>query len=689
MSTQPPSWKERASAGAGLDDRLAATLDRPPLPATPPRHTHQRAGRRGTVVLLLLLLLMLAARLLEPQVFREARLYGIDLLQGIAPAQAAPTRVAVVRIGETSLARNGAWPWPRDAIAELIEAAEAAGAEAVVLDLLLDTPSRGPALAPGITDPDQALATALARRPAAVATAISLDLPPPDDPPLFAIAVEGEGALPSFPGAIVARPELRAAAVAEGASNAVPEHDMVMRRAPLLFFVGGRAHPALPVAALAVAGQSVTAVFGEGGLQGLRLGTRLVRTDAAGRVHLDFGRRDRIPVTEASLLATEAARALDGRIAVIGVDVPGVSVSWRTADGGLLSGPETVAVAIDALLTGSALSRPAMLNTAEHLVFALGGAALIALFALAPPYIGIAAALGLALAWPAGAAVLRGGYGLAADPMTPVVLWFALTAAALAHIARRLWRARAAMLEELHRRTAEAEAANRAKLRFLREMNHDLRTPLNAVLGFASLIDRHTPGGRDARLREYARAIALAGTHILSLSQRALRSAEIGAVAAPLEPTTFEVARVIDDAVRLVAAGTGDDGARIDVTLDRRKALLVRADRTYLLEAVMNLIDNAVRHTPEPGRVTVSLVRSDTMLHIDIIDEGPGLPIEVMEAVGKPFLGAKDDSEGRRGFGLGLYIAKTCADRHNGALVLTNRRPEGLRARLTLPVEEV
>ncbi|MEO0760550.1 MAG: CHASE2 domain-containing protein, partial [Pseudomonadota bacterium] len=589
-------------------------------------------SRRSIVVLAVVMLVLLGFRLLDTKPVREIRVLGADLMQGIAPGGLGESAFAVVKIGDASLARIGPWPWRRDRLAAVIGRIRDAGAAAVVVDLLLDTPDRYSAdgileemsdalgrreatavaeALDGLADPDRVLAEALSAGPSVLASAVTredtLQRSTGGILGLRTQAVIPPG-LPSFAGVQGAIPPLRAAARAEGAINLLPEEDMVLRRAPLFFVVDGVLHPSLPVASLMGGGRDVAVSGRIGSTPEIRIDGRLRSADPAGVVWLDFARRTRIPVIEARAVGTPDDAVLEGRIVVVGLDAAGLSQPWRLADGGLASDPEVIATIADALDVGRVLSRPRLVGTVEVVALILGMAALTALWLGTAPWGAVMATVCLGAAWVLGGMVARWQYGLVVDVAALPILWAVLVAAVACLRATTLWRQRSRLVDELRTRTEAAEAANQAKTRFLREMHHDLRTPMNAVLGFAKLLanaEERTPPPET--VSRYAGAIGSAGGHILKLSERALQAAEAAndEVAPALE--TVELDDALLQAAEIIL-GNRRRTAGLELRIETPGAF-VRVDPTYLLEAVLNLLENAFAHAEGTENVTLASLR--------------------------------------------------------------------------------
>ncbi|MEM9147236.1 MAG: CHASE2 domain-containing protein [Pseudomonadota bacterium] len=406
----------------------------------------------------ILLLCIIALR--PPQVIAIQSI-GFDAYQGSGTPPQTPSPVAVVLIREQSLTEIGPWPWPRRRTAALIEQVAEAGASRIVLPIVFDAEARdGEAQ-------DARLMAAIERVPTVIGTLVVNGYAPsrPADAPMARLALEGMAEIGSadFGGLITAAPDLRAASVGEGAVNLVPEADMVVRRVPTAFFVDAQAHPSLALAALMGPDTETAALASFARMTGVRIGDRLVPTDGLGRIWIEFSDRAAIPVLEASMLDTAAASVLDGRIVVIGVDAAGVTPSWRLADGGLASGPEILASAIDALARGTTLVRPEYMPELEFGVMAAISLGLVVVWLGLSPPSAIVLTMAACVGWISLVLALRIGSGLVIDAALPVSVWAVLGATAAATRAVAHWRSRGDLISSL-RDTADALAKSNDEL---------------------------------------------------------------------------------------------------------------------------------------------------------------------------------------------------------------------------------
>ena len=221
----------------------------------------------------------------------------------------------------------------------------------------------------------------------------------------------------------------------------------------------------------------------------------------------------------------------------------------------------------------------------------------------------------------------------------------------------------------------EAERANRAKSEFLSRMSHDLRTPLNAVLGFAQLLDMDNLTGDQ---RDSVTQILEAGRHLLELMNEVLDISRVESGNLSLSPEPVAVDEVVDQVVKLMRPLGA--ARRIDVralpTADRTRH--VRADRHRLNQILLNLMSNAVKYNREGGSVTVSCDNTAAGgVRISVTDSGAGIPPEKLALLFTPFERLGADQTGIEGTGLGLALSRGLAEAMGGRLGVSSEIDRG------------
>ena len=236
----------------------------------------------------------------------------------------------------------------------------------------------------------------------------------------------------------------------------------------------------------------------------------------------------------------------------------------------------------------------------------------------------------------------------------------------------------------------QAEIANKMKAAFLAAMSHELKTPLNAVLGFSEIIRDEVlgPVGHEG-YREYAGDIHKSGARLLAVINDVLDVSRLEGGLLTIEARSENVLDVAEGAIKLARGLTQDKrGIEIDVP-PGVPSLYV--DPRRLAQALGNLLANALKFTPEGGRVRFAArPQHDGGIHLMVEDTGIGMAEETIAAALEPFR-QLDGSLARRfeGAGLGLSISKALTELHGGHLSVQSAVGEGTAVTIALPATRV
>jgi len=212
----------------------------------------------------------------------------------------------------------------------------------------------------------------------------------------------------------------------------------------------------------------------------------------------------------------------------------------------------------------------------------------------------------------------------------------------------------------------EAERANRAKSEFLSRMSHDLRTPLNAVLGFAQLLDMDN---LTADQRESVTQILEAGRHLLNLMNEVLDISRIESGNLSLSSEPVSVPEIVDQMVKLMRPLGAPRHIDVQALPSAERDLYVRADRQRLNQILLNLMSNAIKYNRDGGRVTVSCEDAgEGRLRLSVTDTGAGIRPEKLALLFTPFERLGADQTGIEGTGLGLALSRGLAEAMGGTL---------------------
>ena len=240
---------------------------------------------------------------------------------------------------------------------------------------------------------------------------------------------------------------------------------------------------------------------------------------------------------------------------------------------------------------------------------------------------------------------------------------------------------------ELREARLAAEAASAAKSEFLSSMSHELRTPLNAILGFAQLLVRDTREPLSARHKQRVEHILKGGEHLLRLINDILDLSRIeaGGVSISLEPVS--VADVLSEVERTLQTLAARQNVQVEMTRLPPDLPMVSADRTRLVQIVMNLGANAVKYNRAFGTVRFEVSAPDAAhVRISVQDTGVGIPLDKQAAIFQPFQRAGQETGPIEGTGIGLVITKRLAALMHGDVNFESTPGVGSRFWVTLPV---
>ena len=219
-----------------------------------------------------------------------------------------------------------------------------------------------------------------------------------------------------------------------------------------------------------------------------------------------------------------------------------------------------------------------------------------------------------------------------------------------------------------------------AKSLLIATMNHEARTPLNAILGFTELLTSGRQGELNEAQRRYLANIDSAGRKLLSLVSDVIDLTKLEHGTLVLSPTNLVAAPVVEEAV----AQVGPLAAAREVVLKSAcpPDLTVHADRTRLLQVLWSLTTNAVRFTPIGGTVSITARADGRSTRIDVADGGPGIPADRLSRI---YLDFAHPSAAGEGAGLGLALTHQLVSLLEGRVTVTSKLGAGTTFTLHLP----
>jgi signal transduction histidine kinase len=243
----------------------------------------------------------------------------------------------------------------------------------------------------------------------------------------------------------------------------------------------------------------------------------------------------------------------------------------------------------------------------------------------------------------------------------------------------------ARLFHEIEDKSRQLEAASRHKSEFLANMSHELRTPLNAIIGFSEVLSERMFGDLNEKQDEYLRDIHASGHHLLSLINDILDLSKIEAGRMELEMADFDVLTAIENAVVLVRERAGRRGIALHQAVDERLAR-IRGDERKIKQVLLNLLSNALKFTPEGGRIDLRAELAEPMARISVADTGIGIAPEDHDRVFEEFRQVGTASKNVEGTGLGLALARKFIELHGGRIWVESEVGAGSIFTFTLPI---
>ena len=248
----------------------------------------------------------------------------------------------------------------------------------------------------------------------------------------------------------------------------------------------------------------------------------------------------------------------------------------------------------------------------------------------------------------------------------------------------------ASRMKEYARESAQAAMQiEKEQLRadLLRSISHDLRTPLTSISGNASnLLSNENEFSQETRMQIYG-DIYDDSMWLIKLVENLLSVTRIEDGRMDLRMSAELMDEVIAEAMR--HTDRNRDGRKIEVSSDE-EFILGKMDARLIVQVVINLVDNAVKYTPEGAQIRIHTGKKDGMVVVSVSDTGPGIPDEQKSKVFDMFYtGTNRAADGRRSLGLGLGLCRSIIRAHGGEIWVSDNKPQGAVFTCTLPAEEV
>lgn len=237
----------------------------------------------------------------------------------------------------------------------------------------------------------------------------------------------------------------------------------------------------------------------------------------------------------------------------------------------------------------------------------------------------------------------------------------------------------------LREKNAALETAEQLKTDFLANVSYQLRTPLNAMMGFAEMLDQQYFGPLNDRQREYTGSMISAGQRLVSLINDILDLSSLDAGYMSLYPEKVDAHIMLHQVAGLTEAWAQKQGLRIEVDMVEAE-VFITADERRIKQVLLNLISNAINYSPQGGLITLSARVEGGEGMIAVKDTGLGIPAADIGRVFTPFEKISDGRVPRRsGAGLGLSLVKRIVELHGGRVAIESQEGAGTTVTVVLP----
>ena len=237
-----------------------------------------------------------------------------------------------------------------------------------------------------------------------------------------------------------------------------------------------------------------------------------------------------------------------------------------------------------------------------------------------------------------------------------------------------------------------ARAASEAKSQFLSNMSHDIRTPMNAIIGMTAIASAHI--NEAERVKECLKKIGLSSKHLLSLINDILDMSKIESGKLSLREEPFNFAELVADSVELIRPEANAKQLKTEIHLSALKQEKVVGDPLRIRQVCINILSNAVKYTPSGGSLCIEVKQESSYRRgyqsyvFSCSDTGMGMSQEFLKVLFQPFERAQDSTNSKiMGTGLGMAITKNLVDLMNGDIQVESRQGEGSVFTVTLPLK--
>lgn len=245
--------------------------------------------------------------------------------------------------------------------------------------------------------------------------------------------------------------------------------------------------------------------------------------------------------------------------------------------------------------------------------------------------------------------------------------------------------------QELKEALVAAHTANEAKSAFLSQMSHDIRTPMNAIIGMTTIARQNIEN--KVKTLDCLNKIGSSSAHLLELINSILSMSKIESGKVILTDDELSLPQLLEDVLNIIRPMAGKKMQNLRLELEELKHAEVLTDSTHLKQILLNVLGNAVKYTPEGGEIVLGLQELSAVIPqrsqyvFTVSDNGPGLSEELLPKIFDMFERGEDSRTSKiEGTGLGLAICKNLTNLMAGTIEAANRPEGGAKFTLTLPL---
>ncbi|MDB4939271.1 MAG: sensory box histidine kinase/response regulator [Labilithrix sp.] len=233
---------------------------------------------------------------------------------------------------------------------------------------------------------------------------------------------------------------------------------------------------------------------------------------------------------------------------------------------------------------------------------------------------------------------------------------------------------------------ARASAADRERAAFLAAVSHELRSPLNAILGFADILMEEVDGPLSPAAREEVEQIRGSGAHLLTLINDILEFSALESGQLKLTRGRVDLTGLANEVVREARGLVGEK--QLSIRVEGEPSLVARVDGRRVRQILGNLVNNAIKFT-QRGEVIVRVSREGVLASLSVTDTGPGISSQERAVIFDEYKQARSERMKRRGTGLGLAIARRLVTLHHGKIQVESELGRGSTFKVWLPVGNI